>query len=158
MHHLGQHLRRRAPEYVVIALAVTVLVIGIPFFVGGVWLMILTGAWFSMLAGAGLCLTGYFLFLKSVIAIWVYLMTFAGTVYWSLSEAGADGFKQMPWLIAPSIILVLLLLTLPVLTGEGQRKARAAPKFVLFICGTLSLWSIIFQDEIGHAAASWAFA
>lgn len=148
----GRHIRNRAPDYAVIALAVVVLMLGIPIFVGGVWLMILTGAWFYMLAGAGLCLTGYFLFQRSVIAVWVYLLTFIGTVYWAFST-GNDWWTQMPWLIAPTVILLLLLLTIPVLTAANRRKAQSAPKLIMFIGGTLVLLSLTLQTEIGHAIA-----
>jgi len=155
MYHLvpGRNMRNRVPIYAVVALAVALLVLGVPLFVGGVWLMILTGGLFFMLAGAGLCLTAYFLFQKSVIAIWVYLLTFAGTLYWTLSSAD-DWAAQIPWLIAATVILLLLLFTLPVLTGAERQKQRPTPKLVLFIGGTLALWNVTLQEEIGLAIAA----
>lgn len=155
MYHLvpGRNMRNRVPDYAVVALAIALLFLGVPLFVGGVWLMILTGGLFFMLAGAGLCLTAYFLFQRSVIAIWVYLMAFAGTLYWTLSSAGHFA-AQMPWLIAAAVILLLLLLTLPVLTGAKREKPRPTPKLVLFIGGTLALWNVSLQEEIGFAIAT----
>lgn len=154
MHHLvpGRNFRNRVPDYAVIAIAVALLVLGIPLFVGGVWLMILTGGLFFMLAGAALCLTAYFLFQKSVIAIWVHLLTFAGTLYRTLSSAG-DWGAQVHWLIAATVIFSLLLLLLPVLNSSEHHKPRVTPKLVLFIGGTLALWNVAFQKEIGLAIA-----
>lgn len=155
MHHLVPvwNIRKRAPEIAVFALAVALALLGVPLFVGGVWLMILTGVLFYMLVGAGLCLTAYFLFQRSIIAVWVYLLTFAGTVYRIVAEAG-DRVDQIVWLVAATFILLLLLLTLPMLLGAERRKTRGAPKLVLFIGGPLALWNDVLPIETGPAFAS----
>lgn len=110
------------------ALGVIVLILGAPIFAGGIWLAVLGGSWYYVLAGAGLLLTALFLFRRSMAAVWVYLLTFAGTLAWALWEVGADPWYQVPRLLAPTVVLVLVLALIPVLRphDDGRATARAA--------------------------------
>src|SRR5690606_31653713 len=57
--------------------------------------------------------------------VWIYLVTFAGTLAWALWEVGFDGWAQVPRLVAPTVVLVLVLLCIPVLS-RGARHGRGA--------------------------------
>lgn len=107
--------RRGIGFWLVMILAVLLVLFGIPIFAGGVWLTALGGSWYYMFAGLGLLATAFFLFRLSMLAVWIYLLTFAGTLIWALWEAGLDGWAQVPRLVAPAIVLVLVLLTIPAL-------------------------------------------
>lgn len=104
-----------------LVLATVVGVFGLLIFGGGVWLITLGGSWYYAIAGIGLCLTAWYLVEPSLMALWVYLATYALTVVWALWEKGFDGWAQVPRLVAPTLILVLVLLTLPVLR-KGHRR------------------------------------
>jgi quinoprotein glucose dehydrogenase len=104
--------------WAVIALAIVMMGFGLPILAGGVWLITLGGSWYYALAGLGLVVSAYFLFRHSIIGVWIYLLTFAGTLIWALWEAGLDGWAQVPRLLAPTIILILVLLTIPALRGR----------------------------------------
>ncbi|WP_417580421.1 PQQ-binding-like beta-propeller repeat protein [Pelagibacterium sp.] len=108
-----------------LAIGVVVLVFGVPILAGGVWLAALGGSWYYILAGIGLVLTAMFLFRRSMLAVWIYLLTFAGTVAWAVWEAGLDGWAQVPRLVAPTLVLVFVLATIPALRGRLARPAGA---------------------------------
>ncbi|SDO71479.1 quinoprotein glucose dehydrogenase [Lutimaribacter pacificus] len=115
-------VRNRSGGYVAtLVLAAVVGVFGLLILAGGIWLISLGGSWYYAIAGIGLCVTAWFLTGPSVMALWVYLATYAFTVVWALWEKGLDGWAQVPRLVAPTVILVLVLLTLPVLL-KGRRS------------------------------------
>ncbi|MEC7760900.1 MAG: glucose dehydrogenase [Pseudomonadota bacterium] len=106
-------------------LAVVLGVFGLVILAGGVWLILLGGSWYYAIAGIGLCLTAWFLVQPSMTALWVYLATFVFTLIWALWERGLDPWAQVPRLVAPSVVLILVLLTVPVLRKNGMRARRA---------------------------------
>ncbi|SHJ25620.1 glucose dehydrogenase [Wenxinia saemankumensis] len=95
--------------------------LGLLLLAGGLWLIVLGGSWYYALAGIGLCATGLLLTRGNRAAIWVYLVTWLGTLAWAWWEVGSDWWQQVPRLLAPTLILVLVLLCLPAL---GARRAR----------------------------------
>lgn len=105
-------------------LVLAVVIAGFGFLIlgGGIWLITLGGSWYYAVAGAGLCITAWLLSQQSLKALWVYLATFGLTVVWALWEKGFDGWAQVPRLVAPTVILILLLLTLPVLRSRDRHS------------------------------------
>ncbi|MGF7163345.1 quinoprotein glucose dehydrogenase [Rhodoligotrophos appendicifer] len=104
------------------ALGLLVIAFGLPIFLGGLWLIGLGGSWYYGFAGLGLLLTAYFLFRPSMAALWVYLVTYAGTVVWALWEKGFDWWAQVPRLVAPTVVLLLVLICLPILRRCSRHK------------------------------------
>ncbi|WP_338721247.1 PQQ-binding-like beta-propeller repeat protein [Devosia sp. XK-2] len=96
-------------------LGVLVGLLGALILVGGVWLATLGGSWYYLVAGLGLLATAAFLVRRDILAVWTYLATYLFTVLWALWEVGLDGWAQVPRLVAPSVILVLVLLAIPAL-------------------------------------------
>lgn len=123
---------RRGPGFwLTMALAGLLALFSIPILVGGVWLISLGGSWYYLFAGAGLLATAWFLLRRSMLAVWVYLLVFAGTLVWALWEAGLSGWPQVPRLVAPTVVLILVLLAIPALRdrvrrGHGQMLAGLA--------------------------------
>lgn len=81
----------------------------------GIWLILLGGSWYYGLAGLGLLATGIMLNYYMMAAVWLYLVVWLGTVGWAWWEVGADWWAQVPRLVAPTIILILVLLCIPAL-------------------------------------------
>lgn len=122
--------------WAVALLALTMMVFGLPILAGGAWLISLGGSWYYALAGLGLVLSAYYLFRHSITGVWIYLLTFVGTLVWALWESGLDGWAQVPRLVAPTIVLVLVLLAIPALRGRvGLPRGAVAAAMV----GVLSL-------------------
>lgn len=118
----GSRPGRGLGYFATVAVAVLCLLFGIPILLGGIWLIALGGSWYYAIAGAGLVVTGALLIRASISAVYVYFSTYVFTVIWALWEAGLDGWAQVPRLVAPTVMLVLVLLTLPVLRRHPARE------------------------------------
>lgn len=116
--------RNRAASFAVTTLAVVLLLFGLPLFAGGIWLISLGGSWYYAFAGLGLLATAYGLFRRTMAAVWVYLLTFAGTLVWALWEAGFNGWAQVPRLVAPTLVLLMVLASIPTLRRLGATANR----------------------------------
>ncbi|MET3926737.1 membrane-bound PQQ-dependent dehydrogenase, glucose/quinate/shikimate family [Devosia sp. 2618] len=104
--------------WAVVVLSALMALFGLPILAGGLWLITLGGSWYYAFAGLGLVVSAYFLFRQSVVGVWVYLLTFVGTLIWALWEAGFNGWAQVPRLVAPTVVLALVLLTIPALRSR----------------------------------------
>ena len=133
--------RSRAATIAVMALAIVLVIFGLPILVGGVWLIMLGGSWYYALAGVGLLATAYSLFHHSMAAVWGYLVTFAGTVIWAFWEVGFNWWAHVPRLVAPTLILILVLATIPVLRRLGARGVGGTYSVVALFGAALSLVS-----------------
>lgn len=91
---------------------------------GGVWLALLGGSWYYILAGIGLVVSGLLLVRQSLAGVSAYLVTWVGTLIWAFWEVGTDWWAQVPRLVAPTVLLVLVLLCLPVLFKRDRRLHR----------------------------------
>ena len=127
--------------WAVVVLAAIMVLFGLPIFAGGIWLIALGGSWYYALAGLGLLVSAWFLFRHSMLGVWIYLLTFVGTVIWALWERGFDGWAQVPRLVAPTVILILVLLAIPALRGRfsGGRATLAASAVGLVALGASGL-------------------
>lgn len=93
---------------------------------GGLWLILLGGSWYYLPAGIGLIVTAWLLFRGRGGALWVYLLVYGATVLWALWEAGLNGWAQVPRLVAPTVVLVLVILAAPGLRRRGTWLAGIA--------------------------------
>jgi quinoprotein glucose dehydrogenase len=117
--------------------ALVLLIFGLPIAVGGAWLITLGGSWYYLPAGIGLILTAWFLFRRDITALWVYLITYFATLVWALWEAGFNGWAQVPRLLAPTVVLVLVLTTLPALRGSIRRFGSGAVAAMVTLAGAV---------------------
>lgn len=69
---------------------ILIAILGIALTAGGVWLVVLGGSWYYVLAGIALLVTAVLLYRRSPAALWVYAGLFLATFIWSLWEAGLD--------------------------------------------------------------------
>lgn len=136
-----------------IAIGVVIAIFGVPILAGGVWLAALGGSWYYVLAGIGLVLTAFFLFRRSMLAVWVYLVTFAGTVVWALWEAGFDGWAQVPRLVAPTVVLILVLAVIPALRGRFARPASTAAAAIAGGLALATSLTVLTLSQNGTAIA-----
>ncbi|WP_082101993.1 membrane-bound PQQ-dependent dehydrogenase, glucose/quinate/shikimate family [Devosia psychrophila] len=118
-------------------LAVVMALFGIAILAGGAWLITLGGSWYYGIAGLGLLTSAWFIFRHSMLGVWIYLATFLFTLVWALWERGFNGWAQVPRLVAPTVILILVLLTIPALRGRfaGGRAAFTAAAIGIIALG-----------------------
>jgi quinoprotein glucose dehydrogenase len=150
---LSRHDRNGFGFWWTMLVGVVLLVFGLPVAAGGLWLITLGGSWYYLPAGIGLLATSWFLFRRDVVAVWIYLMTWIATLIWALWEAGLDGWAQVPRLLAPTIMLFLVLSTLPVLRGSIHRFGTGAMAAVLALAGAIGTIGVAnhgFQTTIAQ--------
>lgn len=92
---------------------------------GGVWLAVLGGSWYYLLAGIGLMVAGVLLTRGWLAGAWWFLAVFVGTLAWTIWERGADYWGYVPRLA----LLLVLAITLSALSAGAMRRAR--PRRVL---------------------------
>lgn len=113
-------------------LAAVIAVTGVVMLGGGIWLASLGGSWYYLVAGVGLLATSLFLAWRRVAALWLYLATYLFTVIWAVWEVGLDGWAQVPRLVAPTALLLLVLLAIPaVRRGSWGRSGLATASVAL---------------------------
>ncbi|SNY92294.1 quinoprotein glucose dehydrogenase [Cohaesibacter sp. ES.047] len=88
---------------------------------GGIWLIFLGGSWYYGIAGLGLTATGILLNRYMMASVWLYLVVWVGTVAWAWWEVGADWWAEVPRLVAPTLILLLVLLCIPALKRHSSK-------------------------------------
>ncbi|MGF9564734.1 glucose dehydrogenase [Neorhizobium sp. JUb45] len=98
-----------------ILLSIVLALFGIVLFGGGLWLIWLGGSWYYGLAGAGLLATAYLVLQQRMAALKLYLVVWVLTLIWAFWEVGFNFWAQIPRLVAPTVVLVLLLAILPAL-------------------------------------------
>lgn len=116
--------RRGAGYWFTAAIGVLLAALGLVLGAGGIWLATLGGSWYYIFAGLGLLVSGFLLVRQSLSGVSAYLLTWVGTVVWAFWEVGADWWAQVPRLVAPTVLLVLVLLCLPVLFRRDRRRHR----------------------------------
>ncbi|WP_370281491.1 glucose dehydrogenase [Pseudooceanicola sp.] len=102
-------------NYAVMTLGWICVLLGLAILAGGVWLILLGGSWYYAPAGLGLMLTGLMLNWHRMDAVWIYVLTWLGTAIWAYWEVGTDWWAQLPRMLAPTLILILVLICIPAL-------------------------------------------
>ena len=97
---------------------------GVTLAVGGTWMLLLGGTFYYAVVGTGLIAVSFLLGLRSLAAVWVYLGVFLFTVGWAAWEKGGDMGAQVPRLIGPLVMLVLILIAADMLWRTHQRPMR----------------------------------
>jgi quinoprotein glucose dehydrogenase len=132
-------------------LAVVLVVVGLLLVAGGIWLIALGGSWYYLIAGIGVTASGVLLAMGRRLAVPVYVVTFLFTLVWALWEAGLDGWAQVPRLVGPAVLLVLVLLTIPVLRRRDpqplawRRFGTATAGFAIIAFAALALLPSLSQ-------------
>lgn len=101
--------------------AVLILCLGLWLVAGGLWLALLGGARFYLLAGAGMVTAAVLVLAGRDSGIWVYLAVLFCLLVWALTEVGPDVPALWPRLWLPVLLGLMLLL----LRGwRGQEVSR----------------------------------
>ena len=90
---------------------------------------------FLQFAGCGLILSGALLAKRHVAGAWTYLAVFAGTLTWSLKDAGLGGSPVSYRILGPIVMLVMLALLMPAL--KRWSRARTVGTLSILIIATV---------------------
>ncbi|WP_114952010.1 membrane-bound PQQ-dependent dehydrogenase, glucose/quinate/shikimate family [Sphingosinicella terrae] len=154
-------VRPRSRSLIVLIVGGLFALIGLVLAVGGLWLAILGGSVYYLAAGIGLLASGALLVRGRPSGAVVYAIVYVLTLAWALWEVGLDGWALVPRVIAPSVLLVLLFLILPLLWPERWRwrhgLAGIAATVALLAIGAL-VTSLAGRPEIGALPTPFAAA
>jgi quinoprotein glucose dehydrogenase len=145
-------------------IAVVLLLFGAAMFVGGVWLAMLGGSWFYIIAGVATGITGFLLFSAAPFAFALYGLTLIGTLIWALWESGADWWALAPRGAVPVVFGVLMLPILYRQHRSGSDERYRAGAVILYaslvIAGGVALYTAMLDphDKPGQIAEAPAKA
>ncbi|MBB2180817.1 glycerol dehydrogenase [Gluconacetobacter tumulicola] len=111
----GLYRPRRASEWATCAVAVLLILLGLPLLIMGAELALLGGSLYYVVAGAAIIAGGILMLMGSVAGAFLYLLAWLLTWPWALWEVGFDGWGLLPRVLGPTLIAVLVVLTIPVL-------------------------------------------
>ena len=97
-------------------LAFVMALIGIVLTVGGAWLVSLGGSPYYVIAGILMLASAWLLFRGRLLGGWIYIGLFILSAIWGFAEARGNAWAMIPWLIAPLVLLIAVLLVMPTLT------------------------------------------
>lgn len=107
--------RPRNRSLLTIIVGAVLAAIGLVLAIGGAWLALLGGSVFYLLAGLFLGVSGILLIRGRALGALVYIGVYLFSIIWGFAEAGLDGWALIPFTVGPTVLLVLVLLTLPIL-------------------------------------------
>jgi len=118
--------------------AVVIAIMGIALTAGGIWLVLVGGSLYYLIAGIVLLLTAWLLILRRAEALWLYSALLLATMGWAIWEVGLDFWSLAPrgdilvplgiWLLFPFIAARL---------SPGWRIARWALVAVLAVAAVV---------------------
>ena len=139
----------RNKSLVVVVVAAIFLLIGIVLFIGGIWLAVVGGSLYYLLAGLGLIATGALVLRGQRLGVAVYLFVYVCTVIWALWESGADPWALVPRLVGPTALLALLFLVTPLIDQHRTpwRKAGLAALASIGFLAVLLIGANLFKPS-----------
>jgi quinoprotein glucose dehydrogenase len=120
-HKTGDATARPGRSLVLAILAAIVALLGLVLGVGGVWLAVLGGSLYYLIAGLILIGCAVLLWQRRPAALWLYALLLVGTMIWALAEVGLDF-----WQLAPRGDLLVILGVVLALPWIVRRLGGAA--------------------------------
>jgi quinate dehydrogenase (quinone) len=130
-----------------------VLVFGVPFTLGGAYLVTLGGSWYFLLAGIGLIVSSVLLFRQRLSGAWLFAAIMVLTVIWALVDAGLNFWPLVSRLFALGVLSLLVALVYPSLrktNGLSGGRGGYALSGALVIAMAAGFWGMF----VPHASVS----
>ncbi|GBQ13264.1 glycerol dehydrogenase [Swaminathania salitolerans] len=109
---------RRLGDWATLALALLIGLFGLIFVGGGGYLASLGGSLYYLICGIVLIASGGLMAMGRLLGGWLFLLAWAGTIVWTIYEVGFDWWGWLPRLFGPTLIAILVVLSLPVLRRQ----------------------------------------
>ena len=114
-------------------LAIVMAIIGLVLTAGGVWLAVLGGSIYYLIAGVAMLASAWFLMRGRLLGGWIYVGLFILSAVWGFAESRGNAWAMVPWLVAPLVLLIAVLLVMPTLTRAGGRWKMAGGGIALAV-------------------------
>ena len=126
-------------------LAVVAIIFGLVLLIGGIYLAVLGGSWYYIIAGLFFIATAVLLHKLKSSALLIYAALLLGTVVWGLWEVGSDFFALAPRLDILGLFGLLLLIPAVTRGFEHPKGAQLALAGTLVITIAVMIYSV-FND------------
>ena len=138
-------------SWAAIALSVVLALIGIVLTIGGAWLALLGGSIYYVIAGIVMLVSAWFLFRGRLLGGWIYIGLFILSAVWGFAESRGNAWAMIPWLVAPLVLLIAVLLVMPTLTPDRNRWKLAGGGIALGIIFVVASFAVLGSTG-GNAA------
>ncbi|WP_110649620.1 membrane-bound PQQ-dependent dehydrogenase, glucose/quinate/shikimate family [Salinicola peritrichatus] len=128
---------------------IIVALVGLALGGGGLYLVILGGSWYYLIAGVLMLIAGILLFRGQVSGAWLYALVFIGTFLWTAWESGLNYWGWIPRFDVVLILGILVALITPALIGGPSRKVGFSLAGVLFL-GLVVAGALAFVPGRGY--------
>jgi quinoprotein glucose dehydrogenase len=123
-------------------LAFVMALIGIVLTIGGAWLASLGGSIYYFIAGIAMLASAWLLFKGRLLGGWIYLGLFVLSAIWGFTEARGNAWAMVPWLVAPVVLLIAVLLVMPTMSVAVNRWKFAGAGIalgIIFVAASFAL-------------------
>ncbi len=145
----GAKGKKPVARFLTLALAWLIAVLGGFFAVAGGVLASLGGSFYYVVAGVAMVASGALLGRGKPLGRSLFVAIWLGTLVWAVSEVGFDGLQLVPRVVAPTVLLVLVLLT----GWRGRpRRSRGVPAAALAV-GLAMLGTTVLALHVDRVAA-----
>jgi quinoprotein glucose dehydrogenase len=143
-------MRRNWPAVVlafILALSAIILV------VGGAWLLILGGSPFYLIAGIAMLASAWLLFRGRLLGGWIYVGLFILSAIWGFAESRGEAWAMVPWLVAPLVLLIAVLLVMATLSPAANRWKLAGGSIALAVLFVAASFALLGDTSVSAAVA-----
>ena len=119
-------------------LGVAIALLGCFFAVEGGVLASLGGSLYYVIAGVAMIASGILIARDDPRGRWLYILIWLGTLVWAIWEVGLDGLQLIPRVVAPTVLLVIVLLT-ALGRGRGRGRRVVAPVAAVIAAGVIAV-------------------
>lgn len=141
---VGLYRGAKMARFLTAILGWIIAILGGYFAVAGGILAWLGGSLYYVIAGIAMIASGALIGRGDRRGRWLYIVIWIGTTAWAIWEVGLDGLQLIPRVVAPTVLLILVLLT-----GARGHSFRIRPvanpvitaAFILLVAGTIFTFS-----------------
>ncbi len=101
------------------------------------------GSIYYLIAGIALLVSAWFLFRGRLLGGWIYIGLFVVSAIWGFAELRGNAWAMVPWLVAPLVLLIAMLLVMPTLTRGDNRWKIAGGGIALGVVFVAASFAIL---------------
>lgn len=105
-----------------LALAIVIILLGLPMVIMGAQLAMLGGSDYYVICGIVVVAAGVLILMSRLLGAFLYLAALAGTWLWAFYEVGVDPVGLLPRVFGPTILGILVVCAIPVLRRMEARR------------------------------------
>jgi quinoprotein glucose dehydrogenase len=136
-------MEARMARWPAMIVAVVIAVIGVVLLAGGIYLAALGGSPYYLIAGLLLLASAWFLARGRLLGGWIYCAAFVLSAVWGLGEARGNAWAMVPWLIAPLVLLIAVLLVMPTLTDDANRWKWSGGGICVALAAVVAIFAML---------------